>query len=56
MDLAGPERERLRHDQVDTGHVLLALIRGAESRVAELLAPHGVQPRQVRKRVIRLLG
>ena len=56
VSLAGPEGERLRHDQIDTVHLLLALIIGAEARLTELLAPFGVHPRQMRLRLFKLLG
>lgn len=56
VSLAGLERENLGHDQVDTVRMLLALMRVAESRMAELLGPFGVNPAQVRKRMGTLLG
>jgi len=54
--LVGPERQELRHDQVETVAILLALIKGAESSLEQLLAPFGVHPQQVRLRVARLAG
>ena len=54
--LAGPETGRPWPGQIETLHILLALVGGAEVRLTELFAPFGVHPRQIRTRAIRLLA
>ena len=55
LTLSESERMEFGGAQIDTVHQFLALIAGAESQIAKLLAPHGVDhPRQVRTRIRRL--
>ena len=46
----------LGHKYIDTGHILLALIRGGEGVAVQVLVKLGADPKAVRQQVIRLLA
>src|SRR5687767_5493558 len=56
LALAAEEAERLGHHTVDTGHLLLGLLRVRDGLAAQMLASWGVEVPTVRAMQAELLG
>ena len=55
LELAFEAHEVLRHGAVDTGHVLLGLLKENEGAACRILVGLGLKPEQVRDRVLEVL-
>lgn len=54
--IAGQEAQRLNHDHVGPEHILLGLVREGSGVGSYALQDLGIEPRQVRKEVEKLVG
>ena len=55
LDLSSREALSLRHDYIDTEHILLGLVRESEGVGARILLDFGAEAEKIRDEVVRLL-
>ena len=56
LELSLREAVRLGHDYIDTGHILLGLIREGDGVAVQVMVNLGADPKQIRQRVVLELG